>query len=359
MLRIQRQHSIWIAILLLYGFTTLYYISLTRSGNAKQKTNIQDQVGFQSTQSFHKTVDRATQNIPQHGDQQPTQKVGTVSKYNHPYYPAEPLSGDLSHPVPGFKIGHSEKSAKVYIGIPTIKRDGVSYLLQTIDSLLSNLSPRRNDTAIVVYIGELDTEFVRSQAIEIMHTFPKEVADGTIQVISPPSNFYPDWDKVLPPSFNDPMNRIKWRSKQNLDQIFLMMYIYNLGADYYLMLEDDVQSSSHYMDTILQHAENLGQKDYFFISFCSLGAIGKLFRARTLPSYAAFIHIFWNRKPLDWLQLDYVSTQICSYDESDKQCAARRKHYMLEYKPALFQHVGKVSSLKGKQQLLKDNTFRV
>nr|XP_002127140.1 alpha-1,3-mannosyl-glycoprotein 4-beta-N-acetylglucosaminyltransferase A isoform X1 [Ciona intestinalis] len=352
MVRFQSKHTVWVVILILYGLSTVYYIALTNSRNFfRLKNEVQKEIALQASKSFHGTVADVQNNVA------PTQKVGSSSKYSHPLYPGFPLSGDLANPIPGFKLGHASKQTKVVIGIPTIQREGISYLHQTIDSLLKNIEPRRNDTAIVIYIGELDTEFVRSQAREISENFPNEVEDGTLQVISPPLNFYPDWEEVLPPSFGDPKERIKWRSKQNLDQIFLMMYIYHMHPAYYLMLEDDVLSSVGYMDSIIKHAESIESTDYFFVSFCSLGAIGKLFRARTLPSYAAFIHIFWNRKPLDWLQIDYVGTEVCSYDESQKECFARRKEYMKEYRPALFQHIGRISSLKGKQQLLKDNSF--
>ena len=44
----------------------------------------------------------------------------------------------------------------VVIGIPTIKRERDSYLMQTLDSLLDNLSDdERDDVLIVVFIGEV------------------------------------------------------------------------------------------------------------------------------------------------------------------------------------------------------------
>lgn len=73
-----------------------------------------------------------------------------------------------------------------------------------------------------------------------------------LQVISPPFNYYPDWNSVLPESFGDTIERIKWRSKQNLDQVFLMMYIYNLSPNFYLMMEDDVTATNDYMNKILK-----------------------------------------------------------------------------------------------------------
>lgn len=137
------------------------------------------------------------------------------------------------------------------------------------------------------------------------------------------------------------------------------------------------------------------------MSFCQLGAIGKLFRPDILPAYASFIHIFWNKKPLDWLQVcnsslkqscywelrsyiliivnsldnfillpiikfwldpkrfrrkkflfllpynsyifqrDFLSTTYCSPETSNLKCNKRLKTRLLQVKPSLFQHIGR------------------
>ncbi|XP_076799859.1 alpha-1,3-mannosyl-glycoprotein 4-beta-N-acetylglucosaminyltransferase A-like [Clavelina lepadiformis] len=278
--------------------------------------------------------------------------------YFHPLDPVFPLSGDLKAPSPGFELGRIPKNADVVIGIPTVKRQGVSYLSQTIDSLLKNQVDRSVDSRILVYVGETDEEFLRDLSHSLQSSYQKHIEDGILQLISPPKSYYPPWEKVLQSSFNDALDRVKWRSKQNLDQIFLMMYIYNLSPKYYLMMEDDVIASHGYIGAIMKEANRRSMENYFYISFCNLGAIGKLFRAETLPSYASFIHTFWNKKPLDWLQLDYVASAVCSYDENAQQCNKRRELKMPPHKPSLFQHIGSVSSLQGKTQNLKDNSFK-
>ena len=72
-------------------------------------------------------------------------------------------------------------------------------------------------------------------------------------MISPPDNYYPsNWSEVVHFQFGDQLERIKWRSKQNLDQIFLMMYIYNLHPAYYLMLEDDVITRKDFAKDVMK-----------------------------------------------------------------------------------------------------------
>lgn len=66
-----------------------------------------------------------------------------------------------------------------------------------------------------------------------------------IEVISPSQGYYPEFDD-LPLTLGDSLKRVKWRSKQNLDTIYLMAYAQTRGT-YYLMLEDDVIAEENYM----------------------------------------------------------------------------------------------------------------
>lgn len=68
---------------------------------------------------------------------------------------------------------------------------------------------------------------------------------GLIEVLSPPPAYYPDFD-ALPLTLGDSMKRVKWRTKQNLDTIYLMAYAQSKGT-FYLMLEDDVIAKNNYI----------------------------------------------------------------------------------------------------------------
>jgi alpha-1,3-mannosylglycoprotein beta-1,4-N-acetylglucosaminyltransferase A/B len=72
------------------------------------------------------------------------------------------------------------------------------------------------------------------------------------------------------------MDRVKWRSKQNLDYAYLMMYSVRRGR-FYLQLEDDVLTVPNFASTILDF---LGARndDWFDVHFFVGGFIGKLFR---------------------------------------------------------------------------------
>ncbi|XP_039258664.1 alpha-1,3-mannosyl-glycoprotein 4-beta-N-acetylglucosaminyltransferase A-like [Styela clava] len=252
---------------------------------------------------------------------------------------------------------NSTNVTEYVIGITTITRPGVSYLHNTLRSLINGLGDFRNVT-IAVYIGEEEPEDVKLIESGLQGDFASEISSGLIKVISPPENFYPDWNEELRQSFGDSFQRVKWRSKQNLDQIFLMTYTYYLNPKYYIMLEDDVLASNDYLSKINADAEARADENYVMISYCQLGAIGKLLRREILPSMSTYFRLFWADKPLDWLMLDYMKSRVCNDSKGDKDCAEKLKEIEIVYKPSLFQHVGLTSSLEGKIQKLKDKNFK-
>merc|ERR1719419_100771 len=272
-----------------------------------------------------------------------------------------PLSGGLRDPQPEIKVGHIDKGADLIFGIPTVKREGVSYLNQTLTSLFENLNKKSKfDVKFVVFVAESDKTILNQVISEVSKYFPAQIKNNLLQIISPSQNLYPNnWSHVisLPDHFGDPYERVKWRSKENLDMVHLLMYGYNLYSRYYVMMEDDVITQKDYVEDIMKFVEENKEKDYFYLSFCKAGSIGKLFRRKTLPKFASFIHMYYNKKPLDWLQYDFSTLDTCSYSEPCNNCRKRMKDKIIDRKPSLFQHMGRISSLKGKIQNFKDETF--
>ncbi len=98
---------------------------------------------------------------------------------------------------------------------------------------------------------------------------------GLIDIISPPISFYPDFEK-LPPTLSDPVERVRWRSKQSLDFAFLMMYSYPKGM-FYIQLEDDILARPNYLSIMKNVAltKVANNQRWFVLDFCQLGFIGK------------------------------------------------------------------------------------
>ena len=257
--------------------------------------------------------------------------------------------------VPAFKLVKKPRSqVSMVLGIPTVKREHQSYLVETLNSLLNNLQEEEAASAvIIVFVAETDLDFVTSVSNNIMDTFPEHIESGLIEVISPPPHFYPDWS-TLRQTLGDQPERVQWRSKQNLDYAFLMMYSH-LKGHFYIQLEDDIVAKNGYLTVMHDFALDLiaKQKPWFVIDFCSLGFIGKMFKSSDLPKLSLFFLFFFNDQPGDWLLVHIIRTMVCKLDDSDKKCRKKESDLRISHLPSLFQHIGAHSSLRGKQQNLE------
>ena len=72
----------------------------------------------------------------------------------------------------------------------------------------------------MIYVGEMNETFIGEIGFEVQAHFPDLLKNGMIEIISPPKNYFPNFDKVKTVnSFGDSPDRIKWRQKQNLGRI--------------------------------------------------------------------------------------------------------------------------------------------
>lgn len=158
-----------------------------------------------------------------------------------------------------------------------MKRDKQSYLINTLENLIMNMDDEeQNDTMIVVFVGETDLEYVQSVAKDLQRCFSDHIESGLIEVISPHPSYYPDMNK-LRITLNDPLERVKWRSKQNLDFSFLMAYS-QTKATFYVQLEDDILAKRGFISIMKQFAVAKTVKDqdlWLVLDFCQLGFIGE------------------------------------------------------------------------------------
>lgn len=201
-------------------------------------------------------------------------------------------------------------------------------------------------------------EFVEAQSGAIEDQYSEYIESGLIEVISPPASYYPDFNSTVKVTLGDPLNRVKWRTKQNLDFSYLMMYSQSKGT-YYVQLEDDILSKPSFVTKMINYSfkqSNL-HPDWIILDFCQLGFIGKMFKSTDLSLFSMFFLMFKNDKPVDWLLTDVLTTKLCSIDKTSKDCRKIVNGHWISFRPSLFQHIGTHSSLKGKVQKLKDKNF--
>uniref|UniRef100_A0A8C1YWL7 Alpha-1,3-mannosyl-glycoprotein 4-beta-N-acetylglucosaminyltransferase A n=1 Tax=Cyprinus carpio TaxID=7962 RepID=A0A8C1YWL7_CYPCA len=174
---------------------------------------------------------------------------------------------------PAVQAGLGRTGVSMVMGIPTVKRKVKSYLSETLHSLIDKLSAEEKlDCVIIVFVGETDIDYVNSVVAGLEKEFYTELNSGLLEVISPPASYYPDLNN-LRETFGDSKERVKWRTKQNLDYSFLMMYAVNKGV-YYVQLEDDIVAKPNYFATMKNFALQLATEDWMILEFSQLGFIG-------------------------------------------------------------------------------------
>ncbi|XP_053887132.1 alpha-1,3-mannosyl-glycoprotein 4-beta-N-acetylglucosaminyltransferase-like protein MGAT4D isoform X5 [Malaclemys terrapin pileata] len=257
---------------------------------------------------------------------------------------------------PNVVIGQGRTGVSLVMGIPTVKRGKQNYLLSTLNSLFYEMSAeQKNDCVVVIFVAEVNAEYVNSIAESVRTSFPNEVQSGIIEVISPLASYYPDLSN-LKETFGDSKERVRWRTKQNLDYSFLMLYAQPKGT-FYLQLEDDIVAKPQYIQKIKNFALEQPSDEWMILEFSQLGFIGKLFRTKDLPLIVEFFLMFYKDKPIDWLLDHLLWVKVCSPEKDPKHCEGQKAYLRIRSKPSLFQHVGIHSSLAGKIQNLKDKDF--
>ena len=96
--------------------------------------------------------------------------------------------------------------------------------MKTLTSIIKE-SEGSEDFGVLIFIGDLDETYIGQIGSEIQATFSQHVERGQIEVISPPKDYYPDFDQVKTlNTFGDAPTRIHWRQKQNLGWTILYLY---------------------------------------------------------------------------------------------------------------------------------------
>ncbi|XP_029452929.1 alpha-1,3-mannosyl-glycoprotein 4-beta-N-acetylglucosaminyltransferase C [Rhinatrema bivittatum] len=228
------------------------------------------------------------------------------------------------------------------IGLSSVKRKKGNYLLETIKSIFEQSSYEElKEISVVVHLADFDLSWCESIVLDISRKFAHHIISGRLIVIHAPEEYYPVLDG-LKRNYNDPEDRVKFRSKQNIDYAFLLNFCANL-SDYYVMLEDDVRCSKNFLTTIKKVINSREGSYWVTLEFSKLGYIGKLYHSRDLPRLAHFLLMFYQEMPCDWLLIHFQGL-LAQKD-------------VIRFKPSLFQHMGYYSSYKGAENKLKDDDF--
>ncbi|GCB81222.1 hypothetical protein scyTo_0022474, partial [Scyliorhinus torazame] len=228
------------------------------------------------------------------------------------------------------------------IGISTVRRMRGNYLMDTIQSIFEKSSFRElEQMVVVIYLADFDVSWNLKTAADIKARFASHIDAGRLLIIQCPRHIYPTLEG-LKRNYNDPMERVQFRSKQNVDYAFLVNFCSGL-SDYYLMLEDDVLCAQNFLSSMQTFIDSAMGSSWTTLTFSKLGYIGKLYHSVDLPKLARFLLMFYDDMPCDWLLAHFhkVKTQPSE----------------IRFRPSLFQHMGTYSSFIGSRNSLKDDEF--
>ena len=123
-------------------------------------------------------------------------------------------------------------------GISTISRGSKSYLIDTLKSLTSKLkNEERVQCLFVIQVSDCIPQKGMEIVRKINATFYADIENGLIEVTLVDPDFYPPIS-IFSKTQETP-RRVYWRSKQNLDFIYLMNFSKD-KAQFYVQLEDDI-----------------------------------------------------------------------------------------------------------------------
>ncbi|XP_035257269.1 alpha-1,3-mannosyl-glycoprotein 4-beta-N-acetylglucosaminyltransferase C-like [Anguilla anguilla] len=228
------------------------------------------------------------------------------------------------------------------IGLSSVKRKRGNYLMETIKSIFDQSSYEElKEMVVVVHLADFDLAWCEGLVRDISRRFAHHVIAGRLLVIHAPEEYYPSLDG-LKRNYGDPEDRVRFRSKQNVDYAFLLNFCTNL-SHFYMMLEDDVRCAKNFLTAMRKVVASREGSYWVTLEFSKLGYIGKLYHSKDLPRLAHFLLMFYQEMPCDWLLIHFRGL-LAQKDA-------------IRFKPSLFQHTGYYSSYRGSENKLKDDDF--
>ena len=177
---------------------------------------------------------------------------------------------------------------------------------------------------------------------ELSVTFDKYIRQGFLIVIESYPEYYPELDNIKE-KYGDSDNRRTWRSKENVDNVFVMCYCKDLGQ-YYIHLEDDVKSSPSFFPKLQDFIATQTATHWPIINVATKGSVARGFHSQDLENLASYFYLMYDEMPIDWLMDHWAKIK---YPAEIKHPT---EHYSINKEPlaSLFEHIGVTSSLAEK-----------
>ena len=186
----------------------------------------------------------------------------------------------------------------------------------------------------MILLADLQETTKSTRRRELFKTFDKYIEQGFLTVIEAYPEYYPDLNNIKE-KYGDSVQRRAWRSKQNVDNSFLMCYCKDF-SHYYIHLEDDVKSSPSFVSKLQDFLTQTNRTDWPRLNVAVKGGVAKVYHSKDLENMASYFYLMYNEMPIDWLMVRWINFKYHAHYEKEPFLAS------------LFQHVGVQSSLAEK-----------
>lgn len=170
---------------------------------------------------------------------------------------------------------------------------------------------KKNETLIVLSIGEVDQQYVKNVVEEIRGKFSEDFRSGLLEIIAPKSFYHIGEVVKIQPSLNETIDRVRWRSNENLDVKILMSYARNKGK-YFMMVEDDVITKPTFITKTQEFIKNSEKETKEILGSCLNSASLEPLQHFSIQKIIAYLNIFYQVKPIDWLFDEFSPRNIAT-----------------------------------------------
>ena len=212
-----------------------------------------------------------------------------------------------------------------------------NYLLQTLQNIMESFTEEdKKNVSVVVFLADFNETTKNRRRKALVERFQRDISEQIMHVIEAPKEFYPSLDGLKNKYYDSP-ERVRWRSKQNIDYAFLMCYCRGLSS-FYLHLEDDIKVSPSFLPK-LRDFIGAQTESWEILDASAQGHVGKVYHSEDLVSAASLFYIMYDEMPVDWLMMHWRQMTSGSLDPAGA----------VFHTAGLFDHLGTLSSLGGKK----------
>ncbi|RUS83883.1 hypothetical protein EGW08_008364, partial [Elysia chlorotica] len=231
-------------------------------------------------------------------------------------------------------------------------------LFTTLDTLFFSIAPSdQHKCLVMVFITEiLDDRYTEKLISKMIQRYSIQVDTGLMEIVAPRDNFYISMFKPKSAQGKNNMSdekkkRSRFRRKQCMDHIYMMLMAKNRGQ-YYLQLSHDVITVQNFLTNIYQTLDRHVSRNWVLMRFSSVGIIGKLVHASDLLDIAKYLSRLYMNKPADFHVAMFAKNQQCppKKDQTSKSIECKNHRSSVRAQSTLFRYMGEDISIHGKGQ---------